>query len=166
MVHSTCNIFYMSGVQLSYARKQNFVCSAKTRPCITAKSGRGRRVIMLTSVIKLHHLLADVAFRFVVDTSFSRKFWVFRGSYIRSGYKSKMHGWSMGCSVLFCRFVCSDVKVRVECTRFVHTNKGNAERNKNNRRLENDNNKYDERMFAAVVIIRTDYGWRHRRKRR
>ena len=57
------------------------------------------------------------------------------------------------CSVLFCRFVCSDVKVRVECTRLVHKNRGNAEQNKNNRRLENDNNKNDERVLAAVVII-------------
>ena len=75
---------------VSYARKQNFVCRAKTRPCITAKSGRGRRVIMLTSVIKLHHFSADVAFRFGMYTSFSRKFLVFRGGFIISGYKSEI----------------------------------------------------------------------------
>ena len=75
---------------MSYTCKQNFVCSAKTRPCTTAKSGRGRRVIMLTSVIKLHHLWADVAFRFGMDTSFSRKFLVFRGGFIISGYKSEI----------------------------------------------------------------------------
>ena len=103
------------GDYLSYARKQNFVCRAKTRPCITAKSGRGRRVIMLTSVIKLHHLLADVAFRFGMDTSFSRKFLIFRGGFIISGYKSEIL-----CLInvlLFCVFWCEGAGlVYLSCT--------------------------------------------------
>ena len=125
---------YTVRLRVSHACKQNFEYSAKTRPCITAGSGRGRRVIMLTSVIKLHHLLADVAFRFRMDTSFSRKFLIFRGGFVISGYKSKMYDQSVFCSVpsfSSCVSVCGDCRDSGDfCRIYVHKSKDMWNRNK------------------------------------
>ena len=46
----------------------------------------------------------------------------------------------------------------VQYIKLVYKSKRNVEPNKNTSRLENDSNKNDERVLAAVVIIRTDYG--------